>query len=587
MRTLIAPVRHRVTFAAALEAVSSVAQVIPAIAAVEIARRLVHDGAGAAVWWWTAVAAAGLVTALACGTAASVIAHLSDADLGLHLRLRITQHIARLPLGWFSSRAAQQVQTLVQDDVAGLHEDVAHARPELIGSITGSVTILCYLLYADWRLGVITIVLVTFGQLIRRHLGAAIIEPFAKVAAAAGRMSAAAVELVHGVVESKVFATGTTARSGAARHFRDAADEFIEIDESLTRTFATKRACTRATVAAPTVTLVLLAVTVLLENAASVDPVDVVAFLLLGLALFDSSADLYFYVVFPALQLTVPNQRKGPAMAGRIGALLDQPPLTEPDPPAQLPAPRISGGRTVRFDAVDFSYDGERNVLRHLDLELAPGTVTALVGPSGAGKSTVGQLLARFYDPAAGQITIDGVALSLLSTEQLYRTVGFVFQDVQLLRASIRDNLVLGRQGATDAQVERVARAAAIHDRIMSLPDGYDTVIGEGISLSGGERQRLSIARTLLADTPVLVLDEATASADPESEAAIQDALSVLTKGRTLLVVAHRLHTVVDADVIAVLDSGTVIEQGTHHTLLDRGGSYASLWNAQHERVGA
>ena len=232
------------------------------------------------------------------------------------------------------------------------------------------------------------------------------------------------------------------------------------------------------------------------------------------------------------------------------------------------------------YDGVGFSYDGRTDVLSGIDLVLEPGTVTALVGPSGSGKTTLARLLPRFWDPTAGRITLGGVPVDAVPSSDLYRQVGFVFQDVQLLRTTIRENIALARPDAPLEVIEAAARAAQIHDRIVALPRGYDSVAGEDARLSGGEAQRVSIARAILADAPILVLDEATAFSDPESEAAIQDALSELVRGRTLLVIAHRLHTITGADTICVMDQGRIVERGRHPELLAKGGLYARMWAA-------
>ncbi|MFF3566755.1 ABC transporter ATP-binding protein [Nocardia jiangxiensis] len=593
VETLTAQVRGPVTVAAVAESASAALAVVPVIATVNIAGLILDGGASRThLWVWVLVAAVALVLGALCSIASSIVAHRADADLGLSLRMRLAGHLARLPLGWYSSDAAGKTKAVVQDDVAGLHEEVAHRKPELAGSVVAGIAVVVYLFVLDWRLALAVVVLVTIAQLVRNFLTRKIIPAYGAVAGASAQMGSAAVELVQGITVSKVFhradedseATPDTAYGAHAR-FRRAAADYADADESLTNNIATLRACTRATVAPGTVALIVLALATLLLATWDAKPVNIIAFLLLGLTLFDVTTPLYLNLVMPKLRLAVPMPNKAQAMAERIGQILDVPEMHEPAAPATLPA--TDGARRVSMKNVSFSYDGQRTVLQGLDLELAPGTMTALVGPSGAGKSTVGQLLARFYDPTEGSIEIDGVPISTLDAQRLYGTVGFVFQDVALLRATVRDNIALARPDATPEDIERVARAAQIHDRILALPDGYDTVLGEDAALSGGERQRLSIARTLLADTPVLVLDEATAYADPESEAAVQDALSELARGRTLLVIAHRLHTVVHADQIAVLVDGAVTERGTHDELLSTAGEYAKLWQLQTTTIGA
>jgi ATP-binding cassette subfamily B protein len=241
----------------------------------------------------------------------------------------------------------------------------------------------------------------------------------------------------------------------------------------------------------------------------------------------------------------------------------------------------VSEGR-VRLENVHFAYDPEREILKGIDLDVAPGATVAVVGPSGAGKSTLSRLLYRFYDLKAGRVTIDGQDIAEVRQASLRAAIGIVPQDTVLFNDTIGYNIAYGRDGASQEEIEAAARGAAIHDFIMSLPDGYESMVGErGLKLSGGEKQRVAIARTLLKDPPILILDEATSALDSRTEAAIQETLRKVTARRTSIVIAHRLSTVVDADEIVVLNEGRVAERGTHGQLLRKQGLYAEMWQRQ------
>jgi ATP-binding cassette, subfamily B, heavy metal transporter len=239
---------------------------------------------------------------------------------------------------------------------------------------------------------------------------------------------------------------------------------------------------------------------------------------------------------------------------------------------------------TIRFNEVDFSYDGKRRILKGLDFEVPAGHTVAIVGPSGAGKSTISRLLFRFYDVTGGAVTIDGQDIRRVTQKSLRAAIGMVPQDTVLFNDTIRYNIRYGRPDATDAEVEEAARLAQIHDFVMSLPDGYDSMVGErGLKLSGGEKQRVSIARTILKAPPILILDEATSALDTMTEQEIQAALKLVSQDRTTLVIAHRLSTVIDANQIIVLKDGGIAERGTHAQLLKKKGEYAAMWNRQRE----
>lgn len=564
LRELTGPVRSRLAVSVGLQTVAALAGVVPFIAVSEIAGRLTTGppADGDTLWPLVALACAAGLLALACGTAAGALAHIADNDLQLALRRRLARHVGRLPLGRLTYRGTGEVKQAVQDDVSALHTLFAHTLLDVVAVLTAPVLALAYLFTVDWRLALVSVVPLLLGVLLFSRAMAAAAAQMAEFGAALGRISTAAVEFASGIAVFKSFGRGRKAHE----RFVDATEGFADFFSRWVRTTLVSSTAAVLVVAPAVVLLLLTVVGAVLVTQDWLTGAELVPFLLLGPAVAAPMG-----VVGPRIQ----QIRAGQAAAVRITQLLHAPTLPEPATPV------LPDGHHVRLRGVTFSYDGRTDVLRDVDLDLAPGTVTALVGPSGSGKSTLASLLPRFHDVTAGTVTLGGADLRDIPATELYRRVGFVLQDVRLLRASVADNIRLGRPEATDEEVERCARAARIHDRVTALPDGYATELGTAVTLSGGEAQRLSIARALLADAPVLVLDEATAYADPHSESLIQDALSALAAGRTLLVIAHRLSTVRSADRIVVLEDGRVTEQGRHDDLVAAGGRYAALWDAQ------
>jgi ATP-binding cassette subfamily B protein len=564
VRELERPVVVRAWVAAALQAVATVMSIAPIIATVEIARRLLSGQRGG-VWAIAWIAVGLLVLRAALYLAAAGLSHLADADLGAILRRRVADRLERLPLGWFAGGVTARVGGVMDRDVSLLHHAVAHDPGDYASAVAGPVVTAAYLFWVDWRLALLTVAVVAAAQSVRMRLAARASDPARRVAAANAELMAAAVETVHAIDVIKTFG----ASADGPPRFAAAAAAYVDADEEAQRIFVRQRSLTRATVAPATIVLVLGGCGIAFAAASWTEPSAVLAFVVLGVGLFDQLTPIY---------AARGRRAQARAAAGRIASLLREPvEATVDDAAAQAPRRPLR----VEFDSVRFGYGEGAPVINGVDAVLEPGTVTALVGPSGAGKSTLASLLARFYDVTEGAIRLGGVDVREMKRDVLYKHVGFLFQDVVLLRRSIRDNLTLGAPHADDETVAAAAKAASIHERILALPRGYDSVVGEDAQLSGGERQRVAIARTLLCDTPVLVLDEATAYADPESEAAVQDALSELAARRTVLVIAHRLHTITGADQILVLDQGRVVERGRHADLLAADGHYGAMWRAQ------
>lgn len=563
---LLAPVRRPLMVAALLQAIGAAAGVLPFVMIVEIVRSLLPALTGqppdaARAWWAVGLAGGALLVRLVTTWSAGMITHLADGELAHQLRLALVDRLARFPLGWFSATASGRVRRAVQDDVQSLHHLVAHALLDAVTAVVTPLVALVYLFVVDWRLALLCLLPLLLSILLYGAAMRGATPKFAQYEASLAELGAATVEFVDGITVVRTFN-----RAGSAHaRFRRSAARFADFFDSWVRD-STRLSSWMELVGSPVVVLTLVAVPgAALVAAGTVGVLDLLAALVLGLGL---TAPLM------ALGFSFQTLREATRAAGAIQGLLDGPVVPTAAHP-QRPA-----GSTVALEGVGFTYPGGARALHGVDLTLAPGTITALVGPSGSGKSTLAALVARFFDPDEGVVRLGGVDLRSIDPDELYRQVGFVFQNPSLLRLSLADNIRLGRPGATDDEVELVARAARIHDRIVAEPRGYRAVLGEDAHFSGGEQQRLAIARALLADAPVLVLDEATAFADPDSEAAIQDALSELIVDRTVLVVAHRLATITQVDQIVVLDGGTVVETGTHPELLAHRGRYHRLWQS-------
>ena len=436
----------------------------------------------------------------------------------------------------------------IQDDTHDVHTVIAHAPIESAAAVSAPVSLLIYSFIVDWRLGLLSIATLPIYALINAWMMRDMGEKTAEMDRYLTRVSATMVEFVSGISVVKAF--GTVGRSH--KRFTHAAEDFARFYLAWCGPLLKGSALGQAAVSPSMILLISTAGGSALAAAGIVSPVQVITCALIALVI---------PAAIEVLGSTVWSYQIAGAAALRIVALLSVSPL----PSAGSEEPQ---GADIEIDHVSFSY-GSTLALDDVTLTVPQGTVTALVGASGSGKSTLATLVARFADPDEGSVRIGGADVRSIAPSVLYRHVSFVLQDPQLLDISLRENIALGNQAATDEEIWAAAGAARIDDYVRSLPRGLDTVIGEDAHPSGGQAQRIAIARALLVDAPILVLDEATAFTDPEAEAEIQAALTRLVQGKTVLVIAHRAASIIGVDQIAILESGRLIALGTPIELAD------------------
>ena len=479
---------------------------------------------------------------------ALAVTHFADVRFGHIVRSRMVKVLAGAPLAWFTSTNSGAVRKAIQDDTHDVHTVIAHAPVESAAAVSAPVSLLIYSFAVDWRLGLLSIAtLPIYGFLnawMMRDMG----EKTAQMDRHLTRVSSTMVEFVSGISVVKAF--GTVGRSH--ERFTRAAEDFSRFYRDWCGPLLKGSALGQASVSPSLILLISTAGGAAFAAAGIVSPVQVITCALIALVI---------PAAIEVLGTTAWSYQIAGAAALRIVDLLSVDPL-----PAE--GHSVPDGSDVEIDGVSFSY-GTTLALDDVSLTIPEGTVTALVGSSGSGKSTLATLVARFADPDRGAVRIGGVDVRDIAPDVLYRHVSFVLQDPQLLDISVRDNIALGVLGASDEAVWAAAGAARIDDYLRSLPRGLDSVIGEDAHPSGGQAQRIAIARALLVDAPILVLDEATAFTDPEAEADIQEALTRLVQGKTVLVIAHRAASIAGVDQIAILDAGRLIALGTPDQLAD------------------
>lgn len=494
--------------------------------------------------------------------------HLAAFRVATNIRLALTHHIAALPLGRIEAFGSGSLRRIIVQTSSETETYLAHQLPDKAKVIATTIGLLLLLLVFDWRLGILSLLPIVLGFAIMFQMtGPSMQQKMAEYQNALNHMSNEAVEYVRGIPVVKTF--GQTVFS--FKRFKATIDNYSEWAIAYTKEVRT-----------PMIfyTLAINSVFIFLIGAALVFTGNGVSqtFLL----------NLIFYIIVtPVISLTLTkmmrlseNEMLVADALQRIDSVLQLEPLTSR---ANVAHPQDA---SIQVEQLSFSYDGQKKALDNISLSIAAGQTVAFVGPSGGGKTTLANMIARFFDPQSGVVRVGGVDVKNIPKQELMDTVSFVFQNSKLIKASILDNVRLGNPNASEEEVFQALQAAQCLDIVEKFPDGIHTMIGsKGVYLSGGEQQRLAIARAILKNAPIIILDEATAFADPDNETKVQAAFSQLAKGRTVIMIAHRLSTIVGADRIFVLKDGTIAEQGTYEELMRQDSIFSNMWSNYKQSV--
>lgn len=492
-------------------------------------------------------------------TLSTTLSHKTTFRLLKNIRIAILDKLERMPLGTIEAMSSGSLKNTIVERVDSMETTLAHIIPEVPANLAAPLLIFIYLLILDWRMGLLSLVTFPVGALAMMWMMSGYTPRFQKTQDATKNLNNVAVEYIGGIEVIKAFGKAEASYGRFVKAARESAYSFIDWMKSCLVPHSLMMTVTPATL------LAVLPVGALFTLHGSLALSDFVMIIALATGLITPLFSVLIYMDDMAKAVTI---------FGEIDAVLEADELDRPKESVKTPV-----DFSIRLDHVSFSYD-EKEVLHDVSLEIPQGKVTALVGPSGSGKSTIARLIMSLWDVNKGTIKIGDVNIKNLSFEDLNKYTSFVSQNAFLFDTTVRENIRMGNLQASDMEVEACAKLSGCYDFIMALENGFDTNVGGGgAHLSGGEKQRISIARAMMKNAPILILDEATAYTDPENEAIIQKAIEKLTRGKTLIVIAHRLSTVTGSDQIAVIDDGKVSAIGTHDELLQSSALYANMWN--------
>ena len=567
-----------VFLAAVLSSLAAIASFIPYIAVYFMIRSIISalpylgqlDMGEVMSYGWMALA--GIIANILLYFLAIFSSHMAAFGTLYDLKVLFADHITKIPLGYHLTIGSGRLRKIMDENIESVEGFIAHQFPDFVASITAPIVMVIILFAVDWRFGLASLVgiLLAFVAEFIGFGSGAMKENMEKYQKAPEEMNNASVEYVRGMSVVKAF-------NQTASSFKKLQEAISGYTEWVLKFSLGWQNCMPAfTTIINNIYLIIVPVGILIGSNTS----DFTEF----------AMKFIFYLLFVPAIAGVLNKimyisesfMQIDGNVARMDEILNIPEMPE------TAHPRKPKGEDIAFDHVSFAYTGnsEEKALEDVSFTAEKGQITAIVGPSGGGKSTIANLISRFWDVSDGKITIGGVDVRDMAQDELMHQVSFVFQDIFLFKQSILDNIRMGNENATEEQVIAAAKAAQCHDFISKLPDGYHTVVGtKGVHLSGGERQRIAIARAIIKDSPIIVLDEATAFSDPENEYLIQKAFEKLMQGKTVIIIAHRLSTIRNADKIIVMEKGHLVETGKHDELVSAGGRYAQMWDHYTEAI--
>lgn len=511
-------------------------------------------------FYWCSAAAVGFILKSAFMSLSALVSHTATYTTLKEIRMRLVSKLSKVPMGYILEMPSGKLKDVIVDRVESLETTLAHLLPEVTSNILVPIAIVVYLFVLDWRMALVSLITVPIGFICIKGMCRNYPQRFAGLVDAERNMNTTVIEYVNGIEVIKGFnqsANSYTKYKDAVNYDANYAVNWMK-DCQLFMSMGLS--------IWPAVLVTVLPFGCYFHMRGTLSTAVFITIIILSLGITNPILTVIGYTDSIAQVGTIVDE---------VCEILDAPELIRPT------HDKVLKDLTIKLKDVTFSYDDKTQILKGVNLTIDTGSVTALVGPSGGGKSTITKLIAGFWDVTGGSVTLGGIDIREISQKQLMEQIAYVSQDNYLFNETVRENIRMGRPSASDEEVENAAKASGCHDFIMRLENGYDFVVGgAGGHLSGGERQRIAIARAMLKNAPIVILDEATAYTDPESEAVIQEAVAKLVVGKTLIVIAHRLSTVTDSDKIVVVKNGSIAAEGTHEELLKRCGLYKNMWEA-------